>query len=223
MKPVLLRLSSPVLQHVALLELMASSRGGQRGSSNFDMDCKVSCETNLFQNLDCSVAIPDAVRRVLADERAGALVHDLLASGALRLFVDVDALQRRCDLIAQQWRDEALLRAFVAAQASVPMIRSFFRTATRSSIVRLRRELDIHPPTKPRTPRPRELDGLLDSWRDLAAIVDLRERYLALHRACEGAWSLATLFAALDAATEPTYTRPAPFATSFSAQEPHHV
>lgn len=219
MKPVLLPLASPELQHVTLLELMARSRVSRTSPVAHDMESKVSCETNSRQKGEVSPGIPEGIQRVLSDERASGLIHDLAVSGALRLFVDADALLRRCELIERQWRDEHLLRRFVQARASVPMIRRFFRSETRASIARLRHQLGVPPPTKPRAPRQQQLDTLLDAWRDLSAIEDLRERYLLVHRRCEGVWSLATLFATLN--PDPGEMPSPP--SSFSTQESHHV
>jgi hypothetical protein len=204
MDKALLPVESAALEHVVLLELIACSRlQVQRGDPRNE-DHKVSCETNSCQKslvLRLPDSLPDAIRRVLGDSRAPALTRDLLASGALRVFVDTGALQRRCELIERQWRDEFLLRAFVERQASLPMVRAFFRTATRAAIVRLRSELGVAAPTKPRALPPSELNALFDAWAQLLTIDDLRERYLALHARCQAQWSLATLFAALQPET----------------------
>ncbi|MFP3562952.1 hypothetical protein [Paraburkholderia sp. SIMBA_030] len=153
---------------------------------------------------------------MLGDARSGALVRDLLSAGALHVFVDTGALQRRCELIQRQWRDQDLLRAFVARQASIPMIRRFFRTATRATIAHLRAELHVAAPTKPRALSRSDMNALFEAWVSLQGIGDLRERYLAVHEQCDGQWSLATLFAALDADTEA-------LAPSSSHQESDHV
>lgn len=206
---------SEALEHVVLLELIAYSRAVIPISN--DEDGKVSCETNSFLKRASTARLPDVIQRVLGDRRALALARDLLASGALRVFVDADTLERRCELIERQWRDQYLLCAFVERQASVPMIRTFFRTATRSTIARLRYELDVAAPTKPRVLSLVEIDALFGAWTRLAAIDDLRERYLALHLECQGRWSLATLFAALSPDTGSCG------AVSSSPLESHHV
>lgn len=210
MKPVFFPVPGTVIGHVVLLELMRLSRVGNIDGNclhHIDLDYKVSCETSGNAESHAGKGLPVSVQRVLADARAGALIDALVASGALRVLVDLDVLQRRCELIDRQWHDERLLRAFVGAQASVPMIRRFFRTATRATIGRLRREMSIAPPAKPRMPATRETDALLVCWDSLRSIGDLRERYLALHRECSGAWSLASLFAVVDSATRPEAVR----------------
>lgn len=219
-----LQLESAALERFVLLELIAFSRLATQRGSPVSEDCEVSCETrcgpgtSLANRLPDALTgtIPDPIRRVLGDARAPALVRDLLASGALRICLDAGALQRRCELIERQWRDQDLLRAFVERQASIPMIRRFFRTATRATIGQLRTGLGVAAPTKPRALSPSDMDALFDAWGRLNDIGDLRERYLALHAHCQGRWSLATLFAALEPDIEGC--RP-----SSSHQEPHHV
>lgn len=219
MNPVLLPLVSPELQHVALLDLMARSRTDPIDSETSGMDYKISRETNQRRKQEGAMDLPASVRRVLGDARAARLVHELVDSGALRLFVDADALLRRCELIERQWRDDFLLQRFVSAQASVPLIRRFFRNVTRSSVARLRRELGVSPPAKPKGLPRGQLDGLLDAWLALSTIDDPRERYLALYRHCAGVYSLATLFSAIhpDAGELPRHV------FSSSRKDPHHV
>lgn len=211
-----LRLESGALERFVLLELIAFACTTNRRAVASMEDREVSCETGSIDTASRIDRLPDGVRRVLGDARSPALARDLLSAGALRVFVDAGALQRRCELIERQWRDHELLRAFVERQASIPMIRAFFRTATRVTIAQLRAELNVAAPTKPRALSPSELDALFDAWGMLNDIVDLRERYLALHKQCEGQWSLATLFAALNADTGACRA-------SSSHQEPHYV
>ncbi|REE18594.1 hypothetical protein B0G76_1720 [Paraburkholderia sp. BL23I1N1] len=194
-----LRLESEALERIALLELIACACVTDRYIATGIQDAEVSCETASRQRTSLTDRLPDGIRRVLGDARSSALARDLLGAGALRVFVDADALQRRCELIERQWRDQDLLRAFVERQASIPMIRRFFRTATRATITQLRAELNVLAPTKPRALSRSGMDQLFDAWARLKDIGDLRERYLALHEQCDGRWSLATLFAALDA------------------------
>ena len=210
-----LRLESEALERFVLLELIAFACRTKRPAVIGIGGRQVSCEKGLIDTSRIG-RLPDAIRRVLGDSRSSALTRDLLGVGALRIFVDAGALQRRCELIERQWRDQDLLRAFVERQASIPMIRAFFRTTTRATIAQLRAELNAIAPTKPRALSPSELDALFDAWCALNDIVDLRERYLALHERCDGQWSLATLFAALNADTGAR--RP-----TSSHQEPHYV
>nr|WP_254209280.1 hypothetical protein [Burkholderia multivorans] len=203
------------------LSRIGGTDGNEFHSSN--MDYEVSCETSGDAEIHTGNDLPVSVQRVLADTRAGMLIDALVASGALRVLVDLDVLQRRCELIERQWHDEHLLRAFVGAQASVPMIRRFFRTATRATIGRLRREMDVAPPAKPRMPTTHETDALLTRWDSLRGIDDLRERYLALHRECSGAWSLASLFAVVDSATRPETIPSHRLHSCPNSREPHHV
>ncbi|WP_269503935.1 hypothetical protein [Burkholderia sp. IMCC1007] len=200
METAFLRLESEALERFVLLELIAFACMTKRPAVIGIGNRQVSCETGTIDTRRID-RLPDAIRRVLGDARSSALTRDLLGAGALRIFVDAGALQRRCELIERQWRDQDLLRAFVERQASIPMIRAFFRTATRATITHLRLELNVAAPTKPRALSPSELDTLFDAWCALNDIVDLRERYLALHERCDGQWSLATLFAALNADT----------------------
>lgn len=179
MKPGFFPLPDAAIGHIVLLELIQLSRMDSNRFHCIDTDCKVSCETSNDEERRAGNGLPVSVRRVLADARTGALIDALVASGALRVLVDLDVLQRRCELIARQWHDERLLHAFVRAQASAPMIRRFFRTATRSSISRLRREMNVPAPAKPRMPAARETDTLLSRWHSLRDITDVRERYLA--------------------------------------------
>lgn len=223
MKPAFFPVPDTAIAHVVLLELIRLSRMDSNGFHCIDMDCKVSCETSGDDERRTGNGLPVSIRRVLADARTGALISALVASGALRLLVDLDVLQRRCELIDRQWHDERLLRAFVGAQASVPMIRRFFRTATRATIGRLRMEMDVPAPAKPRMPAARETDTLLSRWYSLRDIADVRERYLALHRECNGVWSLASLFAALDSATNPDATSSVRVRPSSKPRESHHV
>ncbi|SMG61279.1 hypothetical protein [Paraburkholderia susongensis] len=223
MKPVFFPVPGTAIGHVVLLELIRLSRIGSNGFHWINLDCKVSCGTSNGVENQEGTGLPGSIQHVLADARAGVLADALVASGALRVLVDLDVLQRRCDLIGRQWHDERLLHAFVRAQASVPMIRQFFRTATRSTIVRLRREMDVPPPAKPRMPTPREVDALLVRWNGLRDIDDFRERYLALHRECGGVWSLASLFAAVDGAMNPDATSSGCIRSSPNSRESHHV
>ncbi|REE18179.1 hypothetical protein B0G71_1176 [Paraburkholderia sp. BL27I4N3] len=196
-----LRLESEALAHFVLLELITCACMTDRHIIAEHEDNEVSCETVSPHLTSLTDRLPGAIRRVLSDARSPTLVRDLLGAGALRVFVDAGALQRRCELIERQWRDRDLLRAFVERQASIPMIRTFFRTATRATIAQLRAELNVAAPTKPRALSRSETDLLFDAWAGLKDIGDLRERYLALHEQCDEQWSLATLFAALDADT----------------------
>ncbi|WP_126227716.1 hypothetical protein [Burkholderia ambifaria] len=226
MKPGFFPIPGTAIGHFVLLELIRLSRVGSIDSNGFhciNMDCEVSCETSGGADNETGTGLPQAIQHVLAEARIGALADVLVASGALRVLVDLDVLQRRCELIARQWHDERLLHAFVRARASVPMIRQFFRTATRSSIAHLRQEMNVPPPTKPRVPTARETDALLTRWYGLRGIPDFRERYLALHRECDGAWSLASLFAALDSATNPDATSSVRIRPSPNSRESHHV
>lgn len=200
MEIALLPLESDALERFVLLELIAFACRAKRPTVIGSADRQVSCETGSIDTSGID-RLPDGIRRVLGDARSSALTRDLLGAGALRIFVDAGALQRRCELIERQWRDQDLLRAFVERQASIPMIRAFFRTATRATITQLRSELNVAAPTKPHALSRSELDALFDAWCVLHDIVDLRERYLALHERCDGQWSLATLFAALNADT----------------------
>lgn len=199
MENAFLRLEGEALERFVLLELIACTCVTGRYVIPDNRDNKVSCGTAFSPSTSLADRLPESVRRVLGDARGPALVRDLLNAGALRVFVDAGALARRCELIERQWRDQALLRAFVQRQASIPMVRTFFRTATRATITQLRAELGVAAPTKPRAPSRAELDWLFGVWTSLNDIGDLRERYLALHAQCAGQWSLATLFAALDA------------------------
>lgn len=223
MKPGFFSVPDTAIGHIVLLELIRLSRMDSNRFHCIDMDCKVSCETSNGGERNAGNGLPVSIRRVLADARTGALIDALVASGALRVLVDLDVLQRRCELIARQWHDERLLHAFVRAQASAPMIRRFFRTATRSSISRLRKEMNVRAPAKPRMPAARETDTLLSRWHSMQDIADVRERYLALHRACDGAWSLASLFAALDSATIPDAASSVRIRPSPNSRESHHV
>lgn len=239
MDTLFLPIESAALERIALLELIASSHLVAQCGNAIHKDCHVPCETRKDHKTSlkdtptispalrfaprpplCSESgengLPDAIRRVLLDARAPALAHDLVASGALRLFVDAGALQRRCELVHRQWRDQDLLRAFVARQASVPMIRAFFRTATRATIAQLRSELGVTAPTKPRALTAAETDALFDDWYRLTTIGDPRERYVALHERSQRRWSLATLFAALGSDSQAGHP-------SSSPQELHHV
>jgi hypothetical protein len=223
MRPTFFPVPDTAIGHIVLLELIRMSRMDSNGFHYIDMDCKVSCETSIGEERDAGNGLPVSIRCVLADARAGTLIDALVASGALRVLVDLDVLQRRCELIARQWHDERLLHAFVRAQASAPMIRRFFRTATRSSISRLRREMNVPAPAKPRMPAARETNTLLSRWHSLRDIADVRERYLTLHRDCDGAWSLASLFAALDSAANPDAASSVCARSSPNSRESHHV
>ncbi|CAH2902172.1 MAG: hypothetical protein PCALPYG88_5683 [uncultured Paraburkholderia sp.] len=226
MKPDFFPVPGKVIGHVVLLELIRLSRIGSADGNEFhriNMDYEVSCETSGDAGIRTGNDLPVSVQRVLADTRAGVLIDALVASGAVRVLVDLHVLQRRCELIERQWHDEHLLRAFVRAQASVPMIRRFFRTATRAMIGRLRREMDVVPPAKPRMPATRETDALLARWDRLRRIADPRERYLALHGECSGAWSLASLFAVVDSATRPDAVSSRRVHSSPNSREFHHV
>ncbi|MCA8057428.1 MULTISPECIES: hypothetical protein [Burkholderia cepacia complex] len=211
-----LRLESEALERFVLLELIAFACVANRHAVTGVDDREVPCETAALHTRTTIDRLPDGILRVLGNARSSAVARDLLGAGALRVFVDAGALQRRCELIERQWRDQDLLRAFVERQASIPMIRAFFRTATRATIAQLRAELNVAAPTKPRLLSPSELDVLFDVWGTLNDMIDLRERYLALHQRCDGQWSLATLFAALNA--DMGECQP-----SSSQQERHHV
>ncbi|HDR9277855.1 TPA: hypothetical protein QDB24_006015 [Burkholderia vietnamiensis] len=223
MKPGFFPVPDTAIGHIVLLELIRLSRMGSNGFQCIDMDCKVSCETSGGEEMKAANGLPGSIQCVLADARAGTLIDALVASGALRVLVDIDVLQRRCELIARQWHDELLLHTFVRAQASAPMIRRFFRTATRSSISRLRRKMNVPAPSKPRVPGARETDTLLSRWHSLRDIADVRERYLALHRECGGAWSLASLFAVLDSVANPEAASSVRVRPSPNSTESHHV
>ncbi|NIF78076.1 hypothetical protein F3J20_11820 [Paraburkholderia sp. Cy-641] len=223
MKPVLFSVPGVAIAHFVLLELIRLSRTNGNGFHYINMDYKVSCETLGNPEIEERTGLPEQIRCVLSDARIEALADTLVGCGALRVLVDLDVLQRRCELIGRQWHDECLLRAFIRAQASVPMIRQFFRTATRSVVVRLRQEMGVPAPTKPRMPTFRETDALLERWHSLREISDPRERYLALHRECCGTWSLASLFAALDSAANPDVTSPRRTRPSSNSRESHHV
>ncbi|CAM2187709.1 DUF2857 domain-containing protein [Paraburkholderia sacchari] len=210
-----LRLESEALERFVLLELIAFACMANRHAVT-GIDREVPCETAASHTRPTIDRLPDGILRVLSSARSSAVARDLLGAGALRVFVDAGVLQRRCELIERQWRDQDLLRAFVERQASIPMIRTFFRTVTRATIAQLRAELNVAAPTKPRALSPPGLDALFDAWGTLNDIVDLRERYLALYQRCEGQWSLATIFAALNADTGACR----PFS---SCQEPHYV
>ncbi|WP_395065415.1 hypothetical protein [Paraburkholderia silvatlantica] len=223
MKSAFFPVPGTAIGHIVLLELIRLSHLDSNQFDHVTLDYKVSCETSGSEDNEAVKDLPCVIQKVLADARVGALADVLIASGALRVLVDLDVLQRRCELIARQWHDERLLRAFVQAKASTPMIRSFFRTATRATIVRLRREMNVPPPVKPRMPTSREIDALVSRWYDMRDIADVRSRYLALHRECDGAWSLASLFAALDSATNPDATSSVRICPSTNSRESYHV
>lgn len=195
----LLPLPYSLLQHMTLLLLVTSvARDGAIWTALNNKESEVSCETFNGASRDFAVAVPRVVARVLGDPRAAQHIEDLIASGAIRLFLDPDHLARRCELIERQWRDESLLAGFVRAQASLPMIRRFFRTATRSRVTQLRQRFAVTAPAKPRGLTGVELDAVLDTWRDCSSIPDTRERYLAIHDHYDGRYTLATIFSALD-------------------------
>lgn len=199
----LLSLPYSPLQHMTLLLLATSVvRDGMHWTNLNNKECEVSCETLNGAGRECAVAVPRVVARVLGDPRVTQHVDDLLASGAIRLFLELDHLVRRCELIERRWRDESLLAGFVRRQASLPMIRRFFRTATRSRVTQLRRQLGVMAPAKPRGLMGAELDAVLDTWRDCSSIPDTRERYLAIHDYYDGRYTLATIFSALDTGPE---------------------
>ncbi|MDR8398680.1 hypothetical protein NE850_20310 [Paraburkholderia sp. USG1] len=188
---------------MTLLLLAASvTRSGTHWTVLNNKDDKVSCET--LRSEDCwpSIAVPPVVARVLGDPRVTQQIDDLIASGTIRLLLDADLLVRRCELIERQWRDESLLAGFVRAQASLPMIRRFFRTATRAKVSQLRRQLDVTAPVKPRVLVGSDLDAVMDTWRHCSEIEDARERYLAIHDYHDGRYTLATIFSALDTGPE---------------------
>ncbi|WP_322101861.1 hypothetical protein [Paraburkholderia sp. J41] len=199
----LLPLTYSPLQHMTLLLLVASvARDGTQWTSLNNKESEVSCETLNGAGRDFAVAVPRVVARVLGDPRVTQHVDDLIASGTIRLFLELDHLVRRCELIERQWRDESLLAGFVRGQASLPMIRRFFRTATRSRVTQLRRQLGVSAPVKPRGLIGTELDAVLDTWRDCSSIPDARERYLAIYDYYDGRYTLATIFSALDTGPE---------------------
>lgn len=199
----LLPLPYSPLQHMTLLLLAASAtRTGRYWTVLNDKDDKVSCETSETGGFDFSMAVPPVVARVLGDPRVTQQIDDLIASGTIRLLLDADRLARRCELIERQWRDESLLTGFVRAQASLPMIRRFFRTATRAKVTQLRQQLAVTAPVKPRVLVGADLDAVMDTWRNCSEIQDARERYLAIHDYYDGRYTLATIFSALDTGPE---------------------
>ncbi|PQV44156.1 hypothetical protein [Paraburkholderia sp. BL21I4N1] len=199
----LVPLSYTPLQHMTLLLLVATvTRNGACWTALNTKDSKVSCETLKKGGCDLTIDVPPVVARVLGNPRLTQQIDDLITSGAIRLFLDADILVRRCELIERQWRDESLFAGFVRAQASLPMIRRFFRTATRSKVTQLRRQLAVTAPAKPRVLTGRELDAMLETWRACAGTPDIRERYLSVHDYYDGRYTLATIFSALDTGPE---------------------
>ena len=116
METAFLRLESEALERFVLLELIAFACMTKRPAVIGIGNRQVSCETGTIDTRRID-RLPDAIRRVLGDARSSALTRDLLGAGALRIFVDAGALQRRCELIERQWRDQDLLRAFVDSRA----------------------------------------------------------------------------------------------------------
>lgn len=199
----LLSLPYSPLQHMTLLLLAASvTRTGTHWTVLNNKDNKVSCETLRSGDREFSIAVPPVVARVLGDPRVTQQIDDLIASGTIRLLLDADLLVRRCELIERQWRDESLLTGFVRAQASLLMIRRFFRTATRTKVTQLRRQLAVTAPAKPRVLVGEHFDAVMDTWRNSSEIQDVRERYLAIHDYYDGRYTLATIFSALDPGPE---------------------
>ncbi|MFP4905554.1 hypothetical protein ACLFKT_41920, partial [Paraburkholderia sp. BR14261] len=86
-----LRVRSASLEHFTLLELIACSASAVLDSKPVNEDCKVSCETGATDWMSptnaLTDALPAAVRHVLGDARVSAFTRELLASGALRLYV----------------------------------------------------------------------------------------------------------------------------------------
>lgn len=199
----LLPLPYSPLQHMTLLLLTASvTRTGTYWTVLNNKDSKVSCETLRSGDRESSIVVPPVVARVLGDPRVTQQIDDLIASGTIRLLLDSDLLVRRCELIERQWRDESLLAGFVQARASLPMIRRFFRTATRAKVTQLRRQLAVTAPVKPRVLAGADFDAVMDTWRNCSEIQDARERYLAIHDYYDGRYTLATIFSALDTGPE---------------------
>ncbi|HDR9018607.1 MULTISPECIES: hypothetical protein [Burkholderia cepacia complex] len=199
----LLTLPYSPLQHMTLLLLAASvTRTGTHWTVLNNKDNKVSCETLRGGDRGSSPAVPPVVARVLGDPRVTQQIDDLIATGAIRLLLDADLLVRRCELIERQWRDESLLTGFVQARASLPMIRRFFRSATRAKVTQLRQQFVVAAPVKPRVLVGTDLDALMDAWRSRSKIQDVRERYLAIHDYYDGRYTLATIFSALDTGPE---------------------
>ncbi|TAM48822.1 MAG: hypothetical protein EPN57_26685 [Paraburkholderia sp.] len=142
--------------------------------------------------------IPDAVRDVLTDARAETVIPRLLAVNAVRLQLDINSLAQACAGIKRQWWEDSLLNYFVCARASSAMVQIYFRHVSRTRVERLRRELGVTPPAKPSALGNSELARVFDIWSDLSRrSLDERERYVQLHRGCEGRHTLATLFAAI--------------------------
>lgn len=152
--------------------------------------------------------IPEAVRDVLADARAETVIHRLLAINAVRLQLDLNSLAQACAGIKRQWWEDSLLNYFVCARASSAMVQIYFRHVSRTRVERLRRELGVTPPAKPSALSNSEIAKVFDIWSELSRRhVDERERYVELHRGCEGRHTLATLFAAIRIGDEETSER----------------
>ncbi|WP_018440941.1 hypothetical protein [Trinickia symbiotica] len=180
-------LSGIELQRTVLRELIERAKAGDVRS--------IAGEERVAGN---AFPLPEAVRVVLADERVENVISRLVAVNAIRLKLDVNALAHACECIERQWWEEALLQYFVGAYASAAMIQALFRHVSRTRVERLRRELNVAPPTKPIALTDIQLAQVFDLWSELRkTVADERERYVELHERCGGRYTLATLFAAL--------------------------
>lgn len=135
--------------------------------------------------------------RVLVDQRVDALVPQLMSSRALRVMLDLQALNFHAETIELRWREEMLLQYFVLHQASVPMIRSMFPSTSRGDVEKLRARLNAPPAGKAAAVRDDDIGVIYARWRDLQDVPDVRDRYFQVHESFPQ-HTMTTLFALLN-------------------------
>ena len=135
--------------------------------------------------------------RVLVDQRVDALVPQLMSSRALRVMLDLHALNFHAETIELRWQEEMLLQYFVLHQASVPMIRSMFPSTSRGDVEKLRAKLNAPPTGKAAAVRESDMTLIYSKWMDLQSVEDVRDRYFRVHQSFPE-HTMTTLFAVLN-------------------------
>lgn len=172
----LFELHSPEISRLALVELITRARS---------------------QPSEPLPALSEATLRLLRDPQAEAMISRLLGMNAVRVLLNAQLLNFRCEHLDMQQFEDAALQYFINAQASNPLIRRCFPGVGRRHIERVRKSLSVTPPVRAQQVPEALGYQIYRVWLEICReTVDIRERYIALHGEFPQ-WSLTTLHAAL--------------------------
>jgi len=160
----LIQISNPALRLMVILQLMEHLEYGNLSTL---LDCGI--EPSQIDHLR-TLQLPDLLRLAQMEQPT------------IGVALDPDGLDRAFSTLTARATHDDLLTYFLVNQASVAMLRRFFKIG-RDTITRYRTAYaSVRPVGRTGLPDIETRESILVAWRELAHETDLRRRYRALHQ-----------------------------------------